>query len=162
MFSNGSKGTSIRSTKWQKNSIFHIMDMLHEFILSHKKKLPAKARKYKYPSVIWIIPPVHCNFSDFRKRQNFAVSLQDAAMQFNEMRYLQLKTWDQEDMKLIDRNNTGGYRFTSRGLLRYWSAVDNAVEFWDSQHKPQMPARKREFHRSHKGADSYNKRQRRF
>ena len=107
---------------------------LHKLMIDHKAILPQKALKYKYPTFLWILPPGHCNFNDNQRRQWYASAIEKNVMAFNEMRFMRLKSWDFNDTNLVMETPTG-YRFTSQGLLRYWTAVNAAIQFWDKSMK---------------------------
>ena len=68
-------------------------------------------------------------------------------MQFNEMRFARLHTWDFNDRDLVIET-PAGYRFTAKGLTRYWMAVDNAVQFWmKSQDKTKTVVQQKKFYK---------------
>ena len=130
----------------------YLLNDIHHIILSHKDVLPLKAKKYRYPTVIWMVPPGHGVFSDNGKRQKFTKCLDTVAQLHNEMKVMKLKDWSFNDVNLVvQANNMGGYRFTSKGLTTYWRCADSALHFWESgmDHKkpqkffckPQFPRR---------------------
>ena len=101
----------------------YLIKNVHNEIEKHKMIMPIKARKYRYPSVLWIIPPGHVNFTDRIIIKN--------CMQLKEMRFTKLNNWNHNDLYLITEKPMGGYRFTSRGLCRYWTGIDEAVQAWE-------------------------------
>ena len=104
---------------------------LHRLIFDHKELLPKRAVRFKYPTCIWMIPPGHTNFDDNVIRKKLAETIEKSVLQFNEMRFLRMKaTWDYNEMSLVIPTVTG-YRFTSKGLLRYWISIDEAVNAWE-------------------------------
>ena len=48
-FKPGISGAIGRLLEWLANQ-------LHRVITSHKERLPSKSRKYKYPTILWILP----------------------------------------------------------------------------------------------------------
>ena len=87
------------TTTTQHNLIYddcvhYIIKNLHEEIVKQKERLPLKAKKFKYPTILWLMPLSHVNFNDNEKRESFAVFLEKAVMQYNEMRFARMKTWD--------------------------------------------------------------------
>ena len=65
-----------------------LITSLHVLMETHKKVLPPKAKKFKYPSFLWMVPPTHKSFTDNEKRLVFATVLENTVMKFNEMRFL--------------------------------------------------------------------------
>ena len=117
-------GTSL---KWLANEY-------HRIILAHKDKLPEKAKKFNYPQILWISPPRHALFNDNNKRKKFDSCLAGVAPLFPEMNVLRLKQkWEFNDGKLAVVNQKGEYRITSSGYNRYWEAIDNAIQYWDTR-----------------------------
>ena len=110
-------------------NIKHMITDIHDLIMEHKRKMPSKALKYKYPTVLWITPPSHDNFIDNSSRNLTKEVIQSAVMQYNEMRFMNLKHWSPSDESLVTETYTG-YRFTGKGLGKYWSAVDKAILQW--------------------------------
>ena len=104
---------------------------MHRTIFNHRDMLPPKAVKYKYPTILWITPPCHQHFTDNIKRQQLSVPIENAVMMFNEMHFMKLRSWNYNDPLLIT-GAPSGYRYTDRHLAHYWSAIDTAIEFWDS------------------------------
>ena len=66
----------------------YIIKCIHHLITNHKSSLPAKCSRFKYPTVLWILPPGHQSFDDNHKRAKCAKALESAVMQFNEMRFV--------------------------------------------------------------------------
>ena len=112
-----------------KTGVEKIMKMIHELITNHQRLLPMRSRRFKYPTVLWIIPPVHTNFSDNENGVMLGNYLEKAVMRFNEMRFARMKIWDADDISLVTPSNRS-YRFTAKGLLYYWVAVDAALRHW--------------------------------
>ena len=111
--------------------IQYLIKTIHRLVWGHKEVLPSRAVKQKYPTVLWIMPPGHCNFNDNCKRQACSDTIKAAVMQFNEMRFTKLLSWDFNDATLVAETAVG-YRFTSKRLLHYWLAVDSAIKTWET------------------------------
>ena len=110
--------------------IDYLIKMIHRVLMSHKEVLPNKCTKFKYPTVLRIIPPGHQSFNDNHKRAKFAAAIEKSVMQFNEMRFACMKLWQFNDAELAVETPTG-YCFTGKGLRCYWWAIDEAIQFWD-------------------------------
>ena len=106
-----------------------IMCEYHKMQLQYKELLPNKARRYKYPQFIWIIPPFHVNFPNNESRVEYATALEISTEMFTEMHALELKkVLDDQDTKLFVLENA---RFTASGYLKYWRAIDATVKYFD-------------------------------
>ena len=82
--------------------IEHLFNQVHRIIIAHKEKLPSKARKFKFPMVLWATMPEHYDWrhmNEYRKKFNDA--LRATASLFREMSILPLN-WDDYD---CDRAN---------------------------------------------------------
>ena len=124
-------------------TIEYLFQQIHKLIMDCKTNLPEKATRFKYPTVLWVLPPDHANFNDNTKRNMVATVLQNEALKINEMRYIRLNLWSFTSNELVTETQTG-YRFTSRGLARYWSSIDNAAIKWLETHgNGQMNNRRR-------------------
>ena len=77
--------------------IDYLVKTLHHTIATYRDLLPAKSRRFKYPTVLWITPPCHVNFTDNVKRQHLSGAIENAALQYNEMRFLKLRNWSYHD-----------------------------------------------------------------
>ena len=107
----------------------YIIKCIHHLITDHKSSLPVKCSRFKYPTILWILPPDIKVFDDNNKRAKCAKALEMSVMQFNEMRFARLKSWNYTEQGLAVSTPTG-YRFAKKGLLHYWMAVDAALKFW--------------------------------
>ena len=101
---------------------------IHRTISGYKEKLPTKARKFRYPHILWIGAVHHTDFGGkknyFRKKFNTcALSVTEL---FREMDFLMLNTWDSHDKSLVTDSE-----LNASGKEKYWQAVDNAVQKWD-------------------------------
>ena len=109
----------------------YLIKVLHNVLVTHKNSLPTKAQNYRYPSILWVVPPTHRNFNDNKGRKILASVLERSVMKFNEMPFICLKNWDFNNGELV-HISTSGYRLTNRGLMRYWISIDEALRSWDS------------------------------
>ena len=83
-----------------------LVNEVHRCIETHKEFLPLKAKKHDFPHVLWIAPPLHCNFSDNCNecRVKFNKCLKSIISLFPEMTTLRMvKLWDIEDNNLYVR-----------------------------------------------------------
>ena len=108
-----------------------LMSKLHKTITVYKEYLPNKARRYKYPHLLCICPPLHRYFYNNSQRLRFAESLEIVTSQYIEMSALSLKKiWDEEDTHLVIKDKQ---RLSARGEISYWQAVDATVKYWDNK-----------------------------
>ena len=76
---------------------------------------------------------------------------------YKEMRIMRVKDWDFNNKSLVvDAQNGAGYRFTSAGLRKYWTAVDSALQYCDVGKSGKKPT----FFKKYKN-NNWNKKQRR-
>ena len=54
----------------------YLIEVLHNVLATHKNSLPAKAQIYRYPSILWVVPPTHRNFNDNKGRKILASVLE--------------------------------------------------------------------------------------
>ena len=106
---------------------------IDQLIKDHKEELPDKAQKQKYPLMMWLIPPLHSNFSDVEQRNITGKVIKRLCFKFPNMRFGKLRSWEEQNLNLVMEREQGCYRFTSRGLKQYWSAVDAAVREVDEK-----------------------------
>ena len=106
---------------WLANEVYRIIN-------AHKERLLTKARKFKYPHVLWVALVHHKNFSKnenfYRKKMN--ICLYSVTALFRQMDVLMLNTWDPQDSALVSRG-----KLTALGLHSFWNAIDNAFQKWD-------------------------------
>ena len=111
-----------------------IANEYHRLLTAYKDTLPEKAKKYRYPEILWVSPPRHALFNDNDKRKKYDGCLNGIAPLFPEMSVLRLKQkWEFNDGKLAVINHKKEYRITSTGISRYWEAIDGAVQYWDTR-----------------------------
>ena len=122
--------TGLEMTSILTTCVNHLTTKINEEIIKHKKSLPQRAKKPHYPTVLWIIPPEHDNFNDNCPREKLASLLQEEVKPYANMRYLRLLSWQSSDNMLVSRKEMS-YRFSGRGLISYWRAVDQAIKTWD-------------------------------
>ena len=106
-----------------------LMKEFHRMTLEFKEHLSNKARRYKFPQFIWIIPPFHINFENNDARVEFATALEVASDLYTSMHALELKKiWNEHDTKLFVHENNC---FTAQGYSKYWKAVDATIKHFD-------------------------------
>ena len=104
-----------------------IVNQFHRVITGYKEKLPSKARKFKYPTILWCLLPENVSFgkwNEYRRKCNKAMI--GSVRLFREMDTLEIQGWDQGDKHLVINNC-----MTKNGLLSYWQGVNDAFESWD-------------------------------
>ena len=117
------------------NSYEHILSnlckMLEIAIDCYKDMLPPKAKRDKFPHILWIAPPTHKFFSERNneKRVKFTTALSTVVAIQRNMSMLKLvKHWNHDDGNLFLEQQ---YRYTTEGLNKYWASVDASIKFWD-------------------------------
>ena len=104
-----------------------LANQIHRMIVSHKERLPSKARKFKYPTVLWVLLPDHYDqgeqMQEYRNKFNTCVT--DTVSLFREMETLKLDI-DDCDRSLMTKN-----KWNARGLTVYYYALNSAFEVWD-------------------------------
>ena len=104
-----------------------IVNEIHEIITDYKEDLPSKSHKFKYPTVLWCLIPLHQvydHYNEFKTKFNNAIIRM--VKLFREMNYLQLSKWNEEDTTYF----TAG-QINPIGLAVYWNAINSAFEAWD-------------------------------
>ena len=97
-------------------------------IMARKDHLPLKAKRKHYPEIIWINPPFHS------QRNKFAKAMDATAAVYADNWSLQLKRiWDTQGCELyLDQV----HKFSAKGYMMYWMAVDRTIKFWDTALSP--------------------------
>ena len=127
-------GTRIITEKIINDSMKYLIQETHELITDVRKQLPQKAKKFKYPSVIWMTPPTHMNLTDNTKREQLSKSIETLVMRYNEMRFMRpISPWDFNTANLAPAT-ASGYKFSGRGLVKYWQSINKAVQYWNTVH----------------------------
>ena len=127
------KGKNRVTEKVINETIEYLISDIHQEIKDHRDQLPMKAQKFKYPTVLWMIPPCHANFTNNLRRQQLARALETTVMNHNEMCFMCTRLWDFNNLELVP-STTMGYKFSRRGLIQYWMAIDAAIKYWNSTH----------------------------
>ena len=142
----------------------HLVNEFRKAIETRKDQLPDKLKKLFYPKVYWVEAPQHRNFPNNFDRRKFNSTLQSNTSSQANMQIMRMKkVWDPEDFNLFQNN-----RYTSRGLMRYWESIDNALEFNKNFKKEsrvnQFPRRDRSkfFWSNKKKADKQNRQEKEF
>ena len=112
-----------RCIEWLANQI-------HRILVSHKEMLPSKARKFRYPTVLWTELPPHYDWSrstgEARGKMNNC--MRSTVSLFREMKILSIKDWDDCDRGLMTK-----CKMNSTGLISYWIGLDRAFQQWDKE-----------------------------
>ena len=121
-----------------------IIDQHVDILDKFKGYLPKKAKigKEHWPFIMWISPCIHENFEeiDYQRRKKFTKCLEKIAHGDREIIAMRLmkQIWDQKDPDLVNIH----HRFTTEGWNVYWSAVDNAVKYFDEKIIPGIVEKK--------------------
>ena len=111
-----------RSIEWLGNQ-------LHRMITSHKERLASKSRKFKYPTLLWVLLPTHNQWSEINEaRSKFNTCLKNTSSLFREMQTMDIADWDKEDPTLVTRG-----KFNATGLTSFWKGLDRSFEIWDRE-----------------------------
>ena len=110
----------------------HLANKFHRLVTSHKERLPSKARKFKYPTILWALLPEHYDWKESNEsRAKLNKCIINTTSLFREMSTLTLE-WDDCDRSYFTRDN-----LNAKGLSTYWDSINRAFEIWD---KSQMKA----------------------
>ena len=113
-----------RTSKW-------LVNQFNKLIEIRKDQLNSKCKKDNYPICYWVEAPQHENFANNLSRRKFNSSLQAEISVMKNMRIMRMKKiWDPEDSQLYLGNSS---RLTTSGIFKYWSSIDNALQFNDSK-----------------------------
>ena len=107
-----------------------LMSGINRMISSYKENLPNKAKRYNYPTILWVEVPIHKNMPEHWKilRKKFSSCQESCAKFFPGMNTLYLKkVWDQNESEFFSDR-----RFTAKGLTAYWMSIDSAFWHWDT------------------------------
>ena len=115
------------------------MEELHEIVTKYKEKLLTKSRKFRYLQFMWISCVYHDQFTTGNYyREKFNRELMQVSSKYREMHTLHLASWHTQDKSLVSHGS-----LTSKGLAKYWIAVNDAFQAWDKQQmRNNLPARK--------------------
>ena len=104
---------------------------MHRIIAAHKDKLPTKARKFRYPQILWTAAMHHVSFTPKQNklRKKLNSSLYKVADMYREMSVLMLHSWDSQNRSYVNFNGA----LTAEGLHKYWLAVDDAYQKYDRE-----------------------------
>ena len=126
----------IRYADHDKDGFNHIMtkyiiwlaDAMVDLIDSYKEKLSTKSKKENYPKILWVESPLHTHFEDNHLRKKYNSCLQETLDNYQMVMPIRLKKeWNADDIRLFEHN-----RFTSLGLIKYWSSIDLSFKHWDT------------------------------
>ena len=114
--------------------LHYLFSEFNKIIAARKDILPLKAKCLHYPELIWVNPPFNTGFVNNPQRNKFSKALDSTAAIYADNWSLQLKRiWDTQGRDLYLPRYS---RFTSKGLMTYWMAVDRSVRFWDTALSP--------------------------
>ena len=65
--------------------IEYLIKSIHQLLINHKNTLLAKAVKFKYPTILWVLLPGHNNFTNNATRSKLAAAIEKSALLYNEM-----------------------------------------------------------------------------
>ena len=117
-YSDGISNILSTLTKWMASEF-------HKLLSAHKESLPTKARKFKYPQVLWTAAVHNKSFSANANyyRKKFNTCLLSVAESFREMEVAMLHTWDMHDRSLVS-----DCKINAKGKETFWSALDNSLQ----------------------------------
>ena len=105
-----------------------LANQFHRVVTAHKEKLPSKSRKFKYPTLLWVLIPgheVYGHYNDYKEKYNKMVKSTVALLR--EMEFINIEdTWDRTDLTYFAEG-----RMSSIGWSTYWHAINKAIEKWD-------------------------------
>ena len=106
-----------------------LTNQFHRIITAHKEKLPSKARKFKYPHILWIAAPNHIHLPNINEfRDKFNISMKNCCSMYREMSVINL-SWDAKDTSLVGASG----KYTSKGMATFWMKVNEAFQDWDKE-----------------------------
>ena len=115
--------------KLMPRMVNYIMTEHERTVSVFKEYLPAKCI-WDCPKILWIHAPSHENFPNNAGRHKFNKCIEECAKFHNNVFTLELKkVWNPRDHELFSAETV---RFTNRGYLAYWEAIDKTVRYFDS------------------------------
>ena len=158
----------ITGVRYDKSGIQQLYQHLIEYIAEQhikaidyfKKSLPTKALKGRrqWPFYLWITPVLHDNFHDIVKRIKMTKAIEEAARTQPRMTALKpVQQWDPKEAGSYSRLDKA---MTTSGLKSYWTAVDNAVSYFDARIIPNIieEKNKNQFKYRRSGGEQHNSR----
>ena len=135
-----------------------LLEKYHKLIKERKELLPKKASKFLYPQVFWVALPLHHNFDDNSiEIRQFNQVLESIAGKFKETKTMKIRRhWSYNDSSV-----TPAGIINETGKIRYWSGIDECIEFWENGKKKSKPGNNgrtfiRNVHREHQFASGNN------
>ena len=108
----------------------YLFRRVHREIADYKDKLPSKSKRGGLPHILWIEPPAHDAFPNNAKREKMITAMEKTADLYENMSSFYLKkVWNSEDSSLYHEDSR---RYTARGEILYWDAVDSTVRYCDT------------------------------
>ena len=97
-----------------------LADELHTMIMQVKSWLPVKAKKLRYPQLLWVTLPYHSNFKNNNIRFKFNQGLESVVSKYADMKVLKIRRrWNYSDNSVA---LTG--KLVTDGVVTYWSGID--------------------------------------
>ena len=121
--------------------LHYLFSEFNKMIMARKDQLPLKAKRKHYPELLWINPPFHSSFINNSQQNKFAKAMDTTAAVYADNWSLQLKRiWDTQGRELyLDQV----HKFSAKGLMTYWMAVDRTIKFWDTALSPLHKSKKK-------------------
>ena len=112
-----------------KKVLSHLINEFRKVIAAAKDVMPAKAKRFGWPHVVWIELVQHTAMHDLDTRKQINSYLNDLTAVQQHMSCLRLKqVWDDHDQNLYLHQSR---QFTSEGFRKFWLGVDRAVKYCD-------------------------------
>ena len=114
--------------------LHYLFSEFNKMIAAHKDQLPLRAKRQHFPELLWINPYFHSSFNNNGQRNKFTKAMDTTAAIYADNWSLQLKhIWDPQNREIyLDH----ACRFSSKGLMTYWMAVDHTIQFWETALSP--------------------------
>ena len=110
--------------------LHYLMSEINKLILAKKDFLPVRSRCPHQSEMIWINPPFHSGFKNNSQRNKFSRAFDTTAAIYDDTWSLKLKhIWDTQGSELFLPEVN---RYSAKGLMTYWMAVDPTIRFWDT------------------------------
>ena len=104
-----------------------LADEMHTMIVQLKEKLPNKAKKASYPLLFWVALPYHCCFPNNNIQFKFNQSMEKVVPLYENMKILKIRRrWNYVDDSVSPLGSV-----SPAGHIKYWSGVDEALQFWE-------------------------------
>ena len=116
-------------SEMQGRVIEFLVKEINASIESFKGFLPNKAKKQRYPQLIWLQPSLHKNYYNTGLRKKFGTNMNNIVPIYSNNTVLRLKQfWDSENSNLVCTHRS---RLSAQGHRTFWQAVDRTMRFAD-------------------------------